>query len=408
MQKATQESAAGYPALPILIVDDDEDTLSSYKRMLEKNGINHLLLCQNSREAARMSSVHPLSLVLLDLAMPELSGQELLQQLKTANPQLPVIVVTGSSEIQDAIACMKLGANDYLLKPVEPNRFLAAVRNALEVHELANEVHSLKEQILAPELKQPEAFAALLTISPKMLAIFKYIEAIAASPRPVLITGESGVGKELVAQALHRLSKREGELVAVNIAGLDDTVFSDTLFGHHKGAFTGADRKRDGLITKAAGGTLFLDEIGNMSLDFQTKMLRVIEYQQFERVGGGKTIKVDVRIIAATNANLEKDMKEERFREDLYDRLAFETIWVPPLRDRKEDIEPLCYHFMKKLSEEIPGVKPKAISPETLDLMLKYDWHGNIRELKYVIERITYKLDGDTILPHHLPEEIRT
>jgi len=243
--------------------------------------------------------------------------------------------------------------------------------------------------------------------SSQIREVLEQVKEVASIPRPVLIRGERGSGKELIAAAIHQSGvRRKGPFITINCAALAEGLLECELFGQEENAFTGS-AFREGRFVMANKGTLFLDEIGNMSLEFQRKILRVIEYQQFERVGGEKTIKVDVRIIAATNADLEKEMNAGKFREDLYDRLAFETIWVPPLKERKADIEPLCYHFMKKLAEEIPGVKPKKISLEALSAMVDYDWPGNVRELKYLIERLTYKIEGDTIFPYHLPEEMR-
>jgi DNA-binding NtrC family response regulator len=394
----------------ILVVDDQEEIRNLLTEVLSRRG-SETITASSAEDAIEMLAKpdNEFDLMIMDYDFGnKMNGLEALGKIKKIKPELSIIMLTGKGSVPLAVSAMKQGASDfvekdfYLEEHIEVS--LQRLDNLINLYASNRELRK-ETEYYRNELKEKYN---MVGESPKFMEVLEQVKAVASIPRPVLIRGERGTGKELIAAAIHQGGiRKKGPFITINCAALAEGLLECELFGQEENAFTGS-AFREGRFVLANKGTLFLDEIGNMSLDFQTKMLRVIEYQQFERVGGGKTIKVDVRIIAATNANLEKDMKEGCFREDLYDRLAFETIWVPPLRDRKEDIEPLCYHFMKKLSEEIPGVKPKAISPETLDLMLKYDWHGNIRELKYVIERIAYKLDGDTILPHHLPEEIRT
>ncbi len=253
------------PPYPILIVDDEAAILLSVDTILQMTGLNNVMTCQDSRQVMNILASRPVEAMLLDLNMPHVDGRELLGQINQAFPEIPVIIVTGAVEIETAVQCMKLGAFDYVVKPVEDERLISAVHRAMAFRELKRENLALKQHILSDALEQPEAFADIVTRNKKMLAIFQYIESIAQTSQPVLIRGETGVGKELIARVLHKLSGLKGSFVAVNVAGLDDSVFSDTLFGHAKGAFTGAELERHGLIEKASGGTLFLDEIGDLS-----------------------------------------------------------------------------------------------------------------------------------------------
>ncbi|MGB9597517.1 MAG: sigma-54-dependent transcriptional regulator, partial [Candidatus Poribacteria bacterium] len=348
-------------------------------------------------------------LVILDYDFGQkMNGLSILTKIKQISPDLTVIMLTGKGSVPLAVEAMKLGASDFVEKDFYLEEHLEVslhrLNNLLSLYATNRELRQ-ETEYYRNEIKERYN---IVGDSPQIKKVLEQVRAVASIPRPVLIRGERGTGKELIAAAIHQSGvRRKGPFITINCAALAEGLLECELFGQEENAFTGS-AFREGRFVLANKGTLFLDEIGNMSLEFQAKILRVIEYQQFERVGGEKTLKVDVRIIAATNADLEKAMHNGKFREDLYDRLAFETIYVPPLRERKCDIEPLCYHFMKKLSEEIPGVKPKRISPEALSMLMDYNWYGNIRELKYTIERIAYKLDGDTIFPHHLPEEIRS
>ena len=352
-------------------------------------------------------SAENFDLVILDYDFgPKMNGLEALVRIKKMRADLPVIILTGKATIPVAVEAMKLGADDFVEKDFYlDERVEASLRR---INNLINLVKTSKELRRETEYyrKSLRERYNIVGETRQIREVLEQVKEVASIPRPVLIRGERGTGKELVAAAVHQSgARRRAPFITINCAALAEGLLECELFGQEENAFTGS-AFREGRFVLANKGTMFLDEIGNMSVEFQRKMLRVMEYQQFERVGGEKTIKVNVRVIAATNSDLEKEMREGRFREDLYDRLAFETIWVPPLRDRKADIEPLCYHFMNKLAEEIPGVKPKKISPEALSEMMDYNWPGNVRELKYVIERLTYKIDGDTIFPYHLPEEI--
>ena len=394
----------------ILIVDDQEEIRNLLADVLRRRGSEPIMVsCPEDALNLLNIPANEFDLVILDYDFGQkMNGLEALTKIKKIRPDQTIIMLTGKGSVPLAVEAMKQGANDfvekdfYLEEHIEVS--LQRLNNLFNLYATNKELRQ-ETEYYRNELKERYN---IVGDSPKIKEVLQQVRGIASIPRPVLIRGERGTGKELIAAAIHQSGiRKKGPFITINCAALAEGLLECELFGQEENAFTGS-AFREGRFVLANKGTLFLDEIGNMSYEFQAKILRVIEYQQFERVGGEKTIKVEVRIIAATNANIEKNMKEGKFREDLYDRLAFETIWVPPLRERKSDIEPLCYHFMKKLSEEIPGVKPKRLSPEALSLMMEYDWRGNIRELKYVIERITYKLDGDTIFPHHLPEEIRS
>jgi DNA-binding NtrC family response regulator len=373
-----------FPVTPLLLVDDEEDVLESYKMALKFNGIHNFILCSDSRDVSGILKEQEISAVVLDLFMPHVKGQDLLALIKEEYPQIPVIVVTGSNKVETAVDCMKCGAFDYMVKPVENSRLTSSIRTALEIRELQYEVDTLKRQVLSQDIHHPEVFKDIITVSNGMKSIFKYVEAIAGTPKPVLITGESGVGKELIARALHCLSSRKGNFVPVNVGGLDDTMFSDTLFGHKKGAFTSADSARPGLIEQAAGGTLFLDEIGDMDNTSQVKLLRLLQDREYYPLGSDVVKVSDTRIIAATNTSLEKKQRDGTFRNDLYYRLIIHHIHIPPLRERPEDIPFLINHFIEQSATSIDKKIPSV--PEQLYVLLSsYHFPGNIRELQSVI-----------------------
>jgi DNA-binding NtrC family response regulator len=324
------------------------------------------------------------AVVVLDLTMPHLTGQTLLERMTANHPDIPVIVMTATNDLDTAVQCMQAGAIDYLVKPVEPNRLVSSVRRALELCALRAEVFSLKERLLTDTPPHREAFAELITQSKAMVAIFRYVEAIAASPQPVLITGETGTGKELVARALHRLAPGRGEFIAVNVAGLDDPMFSDTLFGHAKGAFTGADRPREGLITQAAEGTLFLDEIGDLAAASQVKLLRLLQEGSYYPLGADRPRQSRARIVVATNYDVVQRVAAGLFRKDLYYRLRAHHVQLPPLRARREDLPLLINHLLEKAARVLH--KPPPTPPLALYQLLKtYPFPGNVRELEAML-----------------------
>jgi len=372
------------PRMPILLADDENDVLQSYKMTLRFAGINNFTLCSDSRTVASLLSSTPHCIAVLDLSMPHVTGRDILKMIKEEHPEMQVIIVTAQNNVATAVDCMKAGAVDYMIKPIDDNRFLTSVKNAVELFELQNENKALRQNVFIRQLRNPDAFSSILTISDSMHSIFSYIEAIAPSPKPVLVTGESGSGKELIAQALHKASGRAGKFVAVNVAGLEDTVFSDTLFGHRRGAFTGADTERKGLIEEATGGTLFLDEIGSLEKQSQIKLLRLLQENQYFTLGSDVAKKSQATVVAATNEDLQAKMKDGTFRNDLYYRLISHQILLPPLRERREDIPILVGSFSKQAAANFNKEKPE-ITPEILRLLQQYLFPGNVRELQALI-----------------------
>ncbi len=393
----------------ILVADDQTAMQDLLTDLLERRGAEAVAV-GTAEEGLEQISKNPdaFDLAILDLDFGEgaMNGITCLEEIKKINPSLPVIILTGKGTISTAVEAIKLGAQEYVEKDfyLEENMELALTRlDRLIRATIDNKRLRREREFYREELKGRYNIIGKSRAIRQMLEL---IEEVAPMPRPVMIRGERGTGKELVAAAIHNNSdRRKNAFITVNCAALAEGLLECELFGQEDNAFTNSSF-REGRFVLADKGTLFLDEIGNMSPEFQQKILRVLEYQQFERVGGTKTVKVDVRVIAATNSDLESDIESGKFRADLYDRLAFETIWLPPLRNRKEDIEILCYHFMDRLAAEVAGIKPKKLTPETLDYLSAYHWPGNVRELKYAIERITYKMNGNTIFPHHLPQEI--
>lgn len=378
-----------YPYLPILMVDDESNLLSAGRRALRSEGFNNVVVCQDSRLVMELVESQDFSVVLLDLVMPHVSGQELLAKIVARFPHLPVIIVTGLNDVEMAVSCIKAGAFDFLVKPVEPQRMAILVRHAVEHREISLEHLTFRERVFHDELMHPEAFSAIVTRDQKMRAVFQYVEAIAASVKPVLVTGETGVGKELIVRAVHSLSNRPGPLVAVNVAGLDDHVFSDTLFGHFKGAFTGADKHRPGLIETAAGGTLFLDEIGDLGSSSQVKLLRLLQEGEYYPLGADMPKMAAIRVIAATNQNLAKLKDEGCYRADLFYRLQNHQIHIPPLRERPYDLPFLVDHFLEQAAYEL-GKKKPSVPGQLVGLLAAYHFPGNIRELAAMIYNAVY------------------
>ncbi len=373
-----------HPPAPILVIDDEEPILLAIDTTLQLAGFNHVICCRESRDAMNLLQSRAPCCVLLDLNMPHLDGRSLLTQILASRPELPVIIITGTIDVETAVQCMKAGALDYLVKPVDENRLVTAIHQALRFRQLHQENRALRQQLEEEPLAHPEAFAEIVTASPKMTALFRYIESIAPSPQPVLIRGETGVGKELVARAIHRLCGRTGPFVAVNVAGLDDNVFSDTLFGHVKGAFTGADSARPGLVEKAADGTLFLDEIGDLSQGSQVKLLRLLQEHEYMPLGQDSLRISNARVIASTHADLWDLQQRNVFRKDLHYRLRTHLLRLPPLRDRREDLAVLADFFTEKAARSLGKEKP-AVPAELLRLMADHPFPGNVRELQAMI-----------------------
>ena len=390
----------------ILIVDDEQDVLNSFELTLYSGGLNNILLCNDSRKVLSLiEETSSINVILLDLIMPHMEGQELLRLLAESHPEIPVIVVTALYDLEKAVNCIKAGAFDYLVKPVEKVRLISSVRRAIEKRELSRENTELKKKVLSGTLENPHVFKKIATRSENMFSIFKYIEAIATSTEPVLITGETGVGKELVAHALHDLSGLTGKFIGINIAGLDDQNFSDTLFGHRKGAFTGADTQRQGLIKAAEGGTLFLDEIGDLSQASQVKLLRLLQEQEYFPLGSDISLKSNVRILTATHKDLHIETHEKALRRDLYYRLKTHEVHIPPLRDRIDDIPILIDVLLEKISLKLKIKKPHY--PDKLHSLLKlYNFPGNVRELESILyDAVIKQKDGFLQLCHFNKEQ---
>lgn len=377
-------SASSHPLNPILIVDDEAPILLAIDTALQMAGFDHIVTCQDGREVMNLLAAQPAEVLLLDLTMPHIDGRHLLETVNREFPEIPVIIVTGAVDVDTAVQCMRAGAFDYVVKPVEIDRLVGAVQRAVALRELKRENDQLRAHILADDVQRPEAFAAMVTRSQKMLAIFQYIESIARTSQPVLIRGETGVGKELAARSLHALSSLKGAFVAVNVAGLDDNVFSDTLFGHVRGAFTGAERDRRGLIEQASGGTLFLDEIGDLSPASQVKLLRLVQDGEYFPLGRDEAARSDARIVASTNADLWALQESGTFRKDLHYRLRTHRVHIPPLRERREDIPLLVDHFLAEAAQQLGKPKPE-VPAELYGLLENYAFPGNVRELQTLV-----------------------
>jgi len=377
-------AAATYPENPVLLVDDEQQFLFSAEIALNTNGINNVKTINNSRSVLNTMDKEEFSLVVLDMNMPHISGLELLPQIVELHPTIPVIILTAVNDVESAVQCIKAGAFNYILKPVDNTRLVTTIRAGLDLRAIRNENKRLKDYLLSDKLEYPDTFNEIVTKSNSMRSIFKYIEAIAKSPLPVLITGETGSGKELIAKAIHTASKRIGEMVSLNVAGVDDNLFSDTLFGHKKGAFTGAEMDRKGMIEQAEKGTLFLDEIGDLSIESQVKLLRLIQDGKYFPLGSDMAKLADVRIVCATNQNLDVMKNKNSFRKDLYYRLQTHHIHIPPLRERKNDIPYLINHFLEKAANQLNKKKPTP-PKELYTLLSNYNFPGNIRELEGII-----------------------
>lgn len=370
--------------LPVLLVDDEESILFGYKLLLERAGFELVLTEKDSRRVLPLLEEQEVAVIVLDLFMAHICGVELLKKIHLEFPHIPVIVMTGAGEVDTAVDCMKSGAFDYLTKPADKGRLIASITKAMEMRELREELSTLKDYLLTDQLEHESIFKSIVTKDKKMRAIFQYIEATGKSPQPVLVSGDTGTGKELIAKAIHDVSGRSGRFVAVNVAGLDDIMFSDTLFGHEKGAYSGADRNRAGLIQKASGGTLFLDEIGDLSELSQVKLLRLLQEGSYYQLGADLPKSSDARIVVATNKELNREVSKGTFRKDLYYRLNSHVVQIPPLKERLEDIPLLLNHFLKNAAKTLKKKKPTS-PPELITLLSSYNFPGNVRELEAMV-----------------------
>lgn len=384
----------------ILVVDDDQGSLSAMQEVLDRAGYE-VIAVRSGAEAYQLLNATQFDLVLTDLKMPTIDGMEILNAAKRIDPNIGVIIITGYGSIENAVNAMKSGALHYLSKPINIDELRVVVKNALEKQQLIAENLLLKKTI-----EQKFGFENIIANSRPMHEIIETIKQIAPTRANVLITGESGTGKELIANAIHYHSTRaNAALIKLHCAALAEGVLESELFGHEKGAFTGAVRSRKGMFELADNGTLFLDEVSEIPLSTQVKLLRVIEEQEFMRVGGSKNIKVDVRIVAATNKDLKQAVADGRFRDDLFFRLNVVGINIPPLRNRKDDIPIMIQRFLTESAQENNKPIP-SISPEAISALVEYQWPGNVRELRNVIESVLVTLKGDTIQITDLPRQI--
>ncbi len=382
----------------VLVVDDDNDIRSLLSDLLKGDGYRVQAVGTGSEALAAVEKERP-DLVMMDVKLPDQDGLNVLKELKRNHSDLEVIVMTAFGGSSTAIKAMEQGAYDYVTKPFDIDDLLATLKRVFEHADMSNEVSALRLELGKSAAERERIVGS----SRPMMEVYKLIGKVASSDATVLITGESGTGKELVAEALHRASKRNPHpLVKVSCAALPESLLETELFGHEKGSFTGAMTMRKGRFEMANKGTIFLDEIGEMTLGTQTKLLRILQEREFERIGSNTPIKVDIRVITATNRNLAEEVEKSRFREDLYYRLNVIHIHMPPLRDRKEDIPLLTEHFLVKYRHG-PGAIPTTISEEALEKLVNYDWPGNVRELENAIERAVVLSRGNLITPEHLP-----
>ncbi|WP_136524915.1 sigma-54-dependent transcriptional regulator [Geomonas ferrireducens] len=389
--------------LPVVVVDDDREMLQVYRTLLQGHGVGSVVVFEDGNALVPFLRRADAAAVVLDLALPTVNGAELLRNLVEEFPHLPVLIITGVAEIGQAVACMRAGACDYLLKPLDNATFLCAIDRALGI--TADETRLRNRRMPFPDI---------VTEDRQMLKLLKRVQAISHSGQPVLITGETGVGKELFAEAVHRCSGKKGLMVTVNVAGVDDAVFSDTLFGHRKGAFTGAQEHREGLIRRASGGTLFLDEIGDLSESSQVKLLRLIQEHEYLPLGSDSAAKSDAGIVVATNREPKLLLEQGRLREDLFYRLSCHRIHIPPLRERKGDISMLLEHFVTLAAREMGKAKP-WYPVELSRLLQQYHFPGNVRELQAMVydavalhEKGALSLNGFRSRIDLPPAELRT
>ncbi len=385
----------------ILVVDDEESHRIMLRAVLRADGYA-VTEAADGTEAVAAAEKEAFDVILMDIRMTNMDGIEALGEIRKISPQVPVLIMTAYASVKTAVEALKTGAFDYLTKPLDIEELKVLIDKAMDHYHLRSENLVLKER-----LGDRFDFSRIIAASPKMKNLLETLAMVAPSDATVLIMGESGTGKEVIANAIHHNSPRAGEpFIKVSCAALPETLLESELFGHEKGAFTGAVARREGRFQLAHGGSIFLDEVGEMSPALQTKLLRVLQEKEFEPLGGARTVKVDIRVIAATNRDLEREVKEGRFREDLYYRLNVVPIVLPPLRERREDIPLLADHFLA-LFREKNGKPIKAISGKALDLLVRYDWPGNVRELENVIERAVILCRDEVLVPADLPPQIR-
>ena len=382
---------------PVLVVDDDEGLLLSIKATLVSSGLPEPALISDSRNVLDRVREHPFRLILLDLMMPHLNGLEVLEKIKAEFPNTECVIVSASDEVATAVQAMTLGASDYLVKPLNSEKLVALVHRTLEKYNLQDELARFGRKKVFSELRNPQAFSGMVAEDESMALVFHQVEAVAGTDYSVVINGESGTGKEMLARVIHRLSNRStAPFYAVNMASVSKTIFEDEFFGHAKGAYTDAANERRGFFEAAHGGTLFLDEITELDPSLQAKLLRVIEEREFYRLGSTEIRNVDVRIIAATNRDINEEIIKGRFRADLFYRINMYNIKIPPLRERKDDILPLASHFLK-VHANANNKTIQGLSHELAERLLQASIPGNVRELENMIAAAVLLEKGKTL-----------
>jgi len=386
----------------VLFVDDDPDFLEEIRFVLLSHHICDMVpLTDSTRVMAELES-DAYAALFLDWIMPKVSGADLLPVVLQKFPAMPVVVMTGINDVDTVVTCMKQGAMDFIAKPLDSSRLISTLNNAFRIRELASQNQQLQDYLLGQPVARPDVFKDILTRSGKMESIFKLIEIMAPSRYPVLVTGETGVGKELVARAIHKMSGLKGDFVPLNVAGLDAHMFEDTLFGHKKGAYTGANEFREGLIAKAQGGTLFLDEIGDLAPESQIKLLRLLQENEYYRLGADVLLKNDARIIVASNRDFRSLLANGSFREDLYHRICYHRLHIPPLRERREDILLLVDHYAGVAAKSV-GKRVPRFANELRAMLGGYDYPGNVRELINKISSAVVANQGGLLTPADFP-----
>lgn len=386
----------------IVLIDDDVDFLAGMKRVLMVNGFRSVTAFSSAVDAMESLEKTEAAVILLDMVMPGISGRDLLPRLMDKYPDTPVVISSAVNEVDTVVSCMKIGAYDYLVKPIDTSRLTQIVANALRLYQLNRENRRLKEYLLGTPLSSPEQFSRIITRNSKMKAIFKLIETFASTLRPILITGETGVGKELVANVIHEISGVRGPFVPLNAGGLEGPMFIDTLFGHSKGAHPYGGEERGGLIQKAQGGTLFLDEVGDLSQEAQIALLRLLQEGEYYRPGSDMVMHSNARIIAASNRDLRELVENGRFRRDLYHRLSSHQIHIPPLRDRYEDI-PLLLQYIADDEAKYLNKPLLRIAPELVDALTAWEYPGNVRELINMVRNGVALNNNGTLSPEDFP-----
>jgi two-component system nitrogen regulation response regulator GlnG len=385
----------------LLVVDDEPSILLAFRRAFRSPGLT-ICTAETGAEGLTRAREHRPDVVVLDVQLPDQTGLDVLRQLRTLDARSPVIFITGKSTTDTAIEAMKLGAYDYLLKPLELAPLRQVIDRALAISRLMH-----VPAVVGDTQVVDDRADAIIGSCPAMQEVYKAIGRVAGQDETVLITGESGTGKELVARALYQHSRRAaGPFLAINCAAIPETLLESELFGHEKGAFTGADRQRIGKFEQCAGGTLFLDEVGDLAPPAQSKILRLLQEKTFERVGGNETIRSDVRLLAATNQNLDKRVEQGRFRQDLFYRLSAFTIRLPPLRERGDDLAQLVQHYVRRFGREL-GKDVHQVAPETLALLRRYSWPGNVRELQNILKQSLLRALGSVLAPDFLPAHLK-